>query len=153
MSRDFEQDIRHRKVLSLKSIEEEDEMLHNNSRFFTEGFKAETMKLIRTLRPAFCEDVFRQPEGEVKRHPFDYSTVEMHPGYRFFSDEQCWHSFVATATKGKQWIWLTDAGARREALAVEEAYLGDRQLWREGAWLALRHAAECDHFYQFEKTY
>lgn len=128
-------------------------MLNDNAKFFTEDFKTKTIEFIKVARFAFCQEVFRAGPEDIQGRPSDFSTVEFHPGFRFFSDEQCWHSFVTQITKGQPWLNRHENQNKEEALNLEFKYDRDREEWRKATWSAVKEAARCDYHYHYEKEY
>lgn len=127
-------------------------MLNDNARFFTEDFKSKTITLIKIARIAFSMEVFKESEQEVKIRPHDYATVEHFAGWRFFSDEQCWNSFV-TVVGPQPWAFSAEFVAKKQAAEIEHAMDLNREVWRKNVWKAVKDAAACDHHYEYDKEY
>ena len=128
-------------------------MLNDNAKYFTEDFKTKTITKIRAARLAFCMETFRAGLDDIQAKPYDFSTVDYHPGRRFFSDEECWNAFVTVITKGQPWVHRHDHINKAEASTLEFEMDRNEEEWRRSIWKAMKAAAECDHHYTYEKEY
>lgn len=128
-------------------------MHSDNAKFFTDGFKTKTIQQLQLARPVFCREMFRATVEQIKVDPHHYSRNEIHPGFRFFNDEQCWHAFVVLCFKYRDWIMAHESKVRFFAGEIEREFDLDREDYKAKVWLALNEAANTDYHYEYEKDY